>query len=399
MFDLPKKVYFLLRTQGIKGIMSAINTASGKNDVLSFYGWIADRTEIPLNEEERKNIGETITVNWVIPDLSPGSGGHTTVFRTISHLERMGLHNRIYLYQSSRFKDDQDFRSFLKKYFYVALNASEVEAYNSVDSMTYAHVTVATGWQTAYYVRRFNNTDQKYYFVQDFEPAFYPLGSEYIFAENTYKFGFKAITAGDWLKNKMHDEYGMEAESFGFSCDRSIYKPRERTDNVERIFMYARPVTARRAFELGLLALNEIYKKRPNMEVIFAGWDISNYVIPFKHQNLGTVQPEDLAQAFSQSTICLVMSASNLSLMPLEIMASGSVCATSYGANNEWLLNEDNSILFDNDPVDISNKIVYYLEHPQLLESIRNKGYELASSTDWENEARKVYEFIVNGFA
>lgn len=396
MFDFTKKMIYLLKTHGFRGIKSAVDASCGKTDIISFYGWIADRTPIPLNEEQKANNGDTITVNWVIPDIGVGSGGHMNIFRFISHLERMGLHNRIYLYESTRFSDDEDFRSFLKEHYSATLNESSVEAFYSTSNMIYANATVATGWQTAYYVRRFNNTDEKFYFVQDFEPCFFPLGSEYIFAENTYKFGFKGITAGDWLKDKLHEEYGMDTASFGFSYDKEFYKLGKKKDDTERIFFYARPVTPRRAFELGLLALNEIHKRRPDVEVVFAGWDVSNYEIPFKHTNLGTANIEDLSDIYSDCDICFVMSTSNLSLLPLEVMASGSVVATSYGANNEWLLNEDNTILFHNDPVEIADKIIYYLDHRDELDIKRKNGIETALATDWEKEARKVYDFIVS---
>ncbi|MBO6193221.1 MAG: glycosyltransferase family 4 protein [Clostridiales bacterium] len=395
MFDFAKKVIYILKTHGFRGVKQAVDASCGKTDVISFYGWIADETKIPLNEEQKNTPREKITLNWVIPDIGVGSGGHMNIFRFISHLERLGLHSRIYLYQSARFSSDQDFRGFLKEHYSSTLNAPEVEAFYNVDSMTYADATIATGWQTAYYVRRFENTKEKFYFVQDFEPCFYPLGSEYIFAENTYKFGFKGITAGDWLKNKLHNEYGMETESFGFSYDKDIYVPEKKKDDVERIFFYARPVTPRRAFELGLIALNEIYKKRPDIEVVFAGWDISNYEIPFKHENLGTAKIEDLSKVYANCSLCFVMSTSNLSLLPLEVMASNAVVATSYGDNNEWLLNSENSILFNNDPVEIANTIIHYLDNPQLIEEKRVKGMEFAKSTDWEKEAKKVYDFIV----
>ena len=90
------------------------------------------------------------------------------------------------------------------------------------------------------------------------------------------------------------------------------------------------------------------------------------------------------------------MSTSYLSLLPLEVMASGSVVATSYGANNEWLLNEDNTILFHNDPVEIADKIIYYLDHRDELDIKRKNGIETELATDWEKEARKVYDFIVS---
>ena len=223
------------------------------------------------------------------------------------------------------------------------------------------------------------------------------MGSEYMFAENTYKFGFRGLTAGDWLKNKLEKEYGMETTSFGFSYDRDLYTEKEKRDNVKRLFFYARPVTARRAFELGLLALNEITKRMPEIEVVFAGWDVSNYEIPFVHLNGGSVKLDALSDLYAQCDMCLVLSNTNLSLLPLEVMASNSVAVCTKGENSEWLVNNENSIMVDFDPVAIADTIIYYYNHPDELESIRKKGVEFAHNTSWEKEAKKVYDAVMKG--
>jgi len=391
-----RKVMAVYRDKGISGVMDRIDTNCSKIDVYGFYGYTVDRAEIPLNMEQKQKL-EQIVVNWVIPDLDVGSGGHMNIFRFITHLENMGLHNRIYLYDSRRFQDDEEFRIFLKEHYGSTLSNQSIEAYNHVSSMTYAQATIATGWQTAYFVRRFNNTDEKFYFVQDYEPNFYPMGSEYLLAEETYKFGFKGITAGDWLKNKLRDEYGMQTESFLFSYDKNIYQKKEKRDDVKRIFFYARPVTPRRAFELGLLSLVELYKRVPDIEVVFAGWDVSNYEIPFTHLNAGSVRIEELSDLYAQCDMCLVMSTTNLSLLPLEIMASNSVVVCSKGANNEWLLNEKNSILVSYDPVEIAATMEDYLKHREKLAEKREQGLQFVAETDWEKEARKVYDIIMKG--
>ena len=80
---------------------------------------------------------------------------------------------------------------------------------------------------------------------------FYPMGSEYLLAENTYRFGFRGITAGTWLKGKLESEFGMKCEAFSFSYDREIYRPQEKKTQGCRVFFYARPITPRRAWELG----------------------------------------------------------------------------------------------------------------------------------------------------
>lgn len=389
-----KKVVSVYQAGGMGKIIERIDENCTKNDILKFYGYTTNRECIPKNYEEKNENNSKMILNWVIPDINIGSGGHMNIFRFVSFLEDMGLHNRIYLYQCSRFKDDEDFRQFLKKYYDTTLVNPQIEAYNSVDNMKYARAIIATGWQTAYFVRRFNNTDYKFYFVQDFEPYFYPMGSEYLLAENTYRFGFLGITAGDWLKNKLNTEYGMKTSSFSFSYDKELYSRKEKRDNTNRLFFYARPVTPRRAFELGLLALIDLYKKVPDIEVIFAGWDISNYEIPFTHLNAGSVRLEELSDLYAQCDMCLVMSTTNLSLLPLEIMASNSVVVCSKGKNNEWLVNEDNAILVSYDPIEIADTLQYYLNNKNELEKIRKNGLSFVKDTEWRKEAEKVYGFI-----
>ena len=47
---------------------------------------------LPMGKDER------LTVNWVTTPPTAGSGGHTTMFRLIEHLERSGHLCRVYLY-------------------------------------------------------------------------------------------------------------------------------------------------------------------------------------------------------------------------------------------------------------------------------------------------------------
>lgn len=393
---LVKKTYRCLRKKGINGLISKIDSVDPKIDVIGFYDYITDIKPIEFNENEYEKCKDgKITINWVIPEMGKGSGGHINIFRFVNNLQKMGIVNRMYIFKGNSWDTNESLKEFLVENY--EIYNSDIEVYNDVSAMKFAHATIATSWNTAYYVRKFNNTISKFYFVQDFEPYFYALGSEYMFAENTYKFGFRGLTAGDWLKEKLNTEYGMQTTSFRFSYDRELYSVKEKKDDVKRLFFYARPVTARRAFELGLLALNEITKRMPEVEVVFAGWDVSNYEIPFTHLNAGSVKLEELSDLYSQCDMCLVLSNTNLSLLPLEVMASNSVAVCTKGANSDWLVNEENSVLVDFDPVSIADTIIYYYEHTDKLTEIRNKGIEFAHNTSWETEANKVYDAIMKG--
>ena len=395
LFVFFKRVNRFLKKKGIKGIFQKLQIISQKEDILKKYEFVMEENAIPLDFElfEANKDNKVKLLNWVIPEMGEGSGGHTTIFRFVSNLEKLGFHSKIYLYRSPNYKDNLSLRKFLDEKFPIL--AKDVEVFYDVKYMKFAHATFATSWETAYYVNRFNNTISKFYFVQDFEPYFYPQGSCYALAEKTYTFGLRGITAGDWLRDKLKDEYGMKTDSFLFSYQRDIYQPVKRKDTTKRIFFYARPVTARRDFELGLLALNRVCSRQKDVEVVFAGWDIREYVIPFKHENLGIVSVEKLAETYARCNMCLVISNTNLSLVPLEVMGAGSVAICTKGENSTWLVNQDNSILVGYDPIEIANKIEYYFEHPAELELIRKKGMEFVAATSWEKEADKVSEVII----
>lgn len=396
---LIKKTYRVFKKKGFSGIMAKLDEVSavpGKTDVIGFYSYIMETDEIKFNIEEYENAKNgPVTLNWVIPEMGVGSGGHINIFRFVTHLQRLGIKNRIYIFKGTSFHTNEEMREFLREHYNIL--SDDIEVYNDVSFMKFAHGTFATSWNTAYFVKRFNNTISKFYFVQDFEPYFFPLGSEYMFAENTYKFGFRGITAGDWLKDKLRKEYGMKTSSFSFSYDRELYVKKEKRDNVKRLFFYARPVTARRAFELGLLSLNEIAKRIPDVEVVFAGWDVSNYEIPFNHLNGGSVKLDELSDLYAQCDMCLVLSNTNLSLLPLEVMASNSVAVCTRGDNSEWLVNDDNAVMVDFDSIAIADTIEYYYNNPDKLAEIRRKGMEFAESTSWETEAKKVYDAVLEG--
>lgn len=397
LVNFTKRTVNFIRRKGIRGIVDKVNQMDAKIDIFKFYDFIMDESKINLDVDEYNSYksDQIKILNWVIPEMGVGSGGHINIFRFISNLENMGFHSRIYIQKASNFSDNDKLRDFLKKHFKIL--DSRVEAFYDVSYASFAHAVIATSWQTAYFVRNFDNCISKFYFVQDFEPYFFALGSEYEFAERTYEFGLRGITAGDWLKEKLHNEYGMVTESFGFSYDKELYQPLQKTDDIKRVFFYARPVTPRRDFELGLLALNELSHRIPELEVFFAGWDVSTYEIPFKHKNAGILQLDQLSNAYAQCDMCLIISNTNLSLLPLEVMASNSVAVCSKGENSTWLVNEKNSVLVDYNPIHIADTMEYYFNHPEELADIRRKGLEFAQKTSWIKEAEKVRDALLKG--
>ena len=61
------------------------------------------------------------------------------------------------------------------------------------------------------------------------------------------------------------------------------------------------------------------------------------------------------------------------------------------------MVNEENSILVDYDPIQIADRMEYYFNHPDELATIRKKGMDFVKGTSWYKEAEKVYASMLKG--
>ena len=398
-----RKVTLLLRHLGWGGALRYVGRRANlwlrgqphrpapKNDVIGFYDYlIRPATPRPAAADIAPR-----TMNWLIPHFEVGSGGHMTVFRTVQQLERRGYRCHLVLtgLTPTNYRSGAQVRRVIRKHF-LPLQA---EVSLGEASLRPAEFTVATSWDTAYAVRRFGATRHKIYFIQDREPDFYAHGSSHAFAEATYRFGFTAVTAGDWLARMAREEYGMTAYPFGFSYDKQHHRPPPATATAskpgpQKVFFYARSVTPRRGFELGLLTLELVHRALPEVEFVLAGWDTAAYAIPFRHVDAGVVAPAELPNYYRQCEAALVLSLTNLSLLPLELMACGCPVVSNAGPNVEWQLkHNENALLAPPTPEDLAAALIKVLTDAGLRRRLIDNGLRFAQATDWDRETAKVY--------
>lgn len=339
-------------------------------------------------EKPKKLDKDSFTINWVMSPPGKGSGGHQNLFRFIRFLELAGHTCRIYLYSTIDKRTVAEIKQLLKDS-YPKTKAS-IEWLDG--EMAPADAVFATGWETAYPVFNSSLGAQRFYFVQDFEPYFYPIGSEYVLAENTYRFGFCGITAGKWLSTKLHGEYGMDTDHFEFGAEPELY----RHDNDARrreIFFYARPVTARRGFELGIMALELFHKKHPEYTINLAGWDVSDYEIPFPHKNLSSLQLDELSPLYNKCAAALVLSLTNMSLLPIELLACGTIPVMNDGPNNRLVSDNEFIAYVSNNPAALSTKLSEIVSRADLPEHARQASRSVANQS-WEKSGQKFVSIV-----
>jgi glycosyltransferase involved in cell wall biosynthesis len=328
--------------------------------------------------------------NWVMPPPGKGSGGHMTLFRFIKALEETGHECQIYLYSPENRATIAQVQATMGDSF-PKLRAS-MKWLREDGDLESADAIFATSWETAYPVYNSSLNAKRFYFVQDFEPYFYPVGSLSSLAENTYKFGFYGITAGRWLATKLKDEYGMETSPFDFGADSNVYHL-DNTKTRKEILFYARPYTERRGFEMGVMALDLFHRKHPDYVINFFGYDTSDYDLPFPYNDLGILEHEEINKLYNRCAAGLVMSLTNMSLLPLELLSSGAIPVVNEGANNRLVSNNKFIAFAPNDPISLASELSRVVSKPGLGKYAQAAA-ESVKADDWEESSNQFVKVV-----
>jgi len=285
-----------------------------------------------LAPSSRRSAGGSLVISWVLPPVVLGSGGHTTIFRFVRHLEAKGHTCRLYFYNPrarTSFREQVD----TVRAGYKPMRA---EILRFARAMEPCDAVVATMWPTAYAAFNSPVRARRFYFVQDYEPYFYPVGTDAVLAANTYRFGFHGVTAGQWLSTKLTQEYGMPCDHFDFGVDGSEYFNEGRGLRPGVVF-YARPSTPRRGFALGVMTLKLFHERHPEYQIHMIGRNLGEFGLPFPFINHGVLSHEHLNRLYNACSAGLVISLTNMSLMPVELLATGCIPIVNDAPNNRMV--------------------------------------------------------------
>ena len=399
--DRVRQTRRLLRTEGYAGVGARLANrlsnrisppGSGKLRIaradveraaeIAAAGWTLPP---PIHAEP----GEPLTIAWLATTPAPGSGGHTTMFRLVSALERAGHRCVVYLLDEDGWplaQHEQTIRSWWPHV--------KAEVRDAADGIEDAHAIFATAWETAYPVLASPARGTRFYLVQDFEPSFYPAGSRSLLAEATYRFGFHHVTAGQWLSQLLRREYGVPADHFDFGRDLTYrldasVGPEQRTG----VCFYSRPDTARRAHELSVLALDLFAKRHPEVDIHLYGLEARR--LPFPAINHGLQTPAQLNELYNRCIAGLSLSATNVSLVPHEMLAAGCVPVVNDAEHNRIVLDNPQVAYAPATPFELAAKLCELVERPAVE---RQKAAEAAAASvqgaSWDTAGAEVVRIV-----
>jgi glycosyltransferase involved in cell wall biosynthesis len=316
----------------------------------------------------------------VVPHFRRGSGGHRTISNLVRGLEARGHRCAIVLHDPlGQSGGPAAFEEFFGPF------AGPVHA--STADVAGADVALATGWQTVAPVLLLEGCGARAYLVQDHEPEFYPASAERLWAAEGYRRGLPCITAGAWLADVMAG-YGASASPFDLGIDHDAYRPGPDRRRDARVLFYARAATPRRAVPLGLLALAELHRRRPEVELALFG-DPAPPAADFPFEHLGVLDDPGLARAYRQATVGVVLSLTNHSLVAQEMVACGLPAVELDGPSTRAAFG-DVVELAPPDPLALAGAIERLLDDPALRARREEAGLRWAAQRTWTRAAGQV---------
>lgn len=341
--------------------------------------------------------GEALDIHWIIPGFGKGAGGHMTIFRMVKFLEQFGHKQTIWLQNATNIPDPEVAKQRIVEWY--APIGPQVHVLHLPEDIRQlsGDVIIATDCWTAFPVSRATKFKERFYFVQDFEPDFHPAGENRLVAESTYDFGFSALCAGAWLYDMMVKR-GLWARQWDLCADHSVYFPtlRRGSGNEIQIAMYARPYTPRRAVQLGYAALELLATRGRRFMVHLFGEENLNVPYNFPHIQHGILDHEKLADLYRSSDIGVVFSATNYSLIPLEMAACGLPVVELDVPSTRAIFHNDEVTFAQPSPYSIADALERLMDDSAERISQSKRALEFVKKSSWEQSARLVEKALTD---
>jgi glycosyltransferase involved in cell wall biosynthesis len=277
-----------------------------------------DISEVSANQSGKRSL------LMLIPPPERGSGGRMTMARILLNLSEAGIQCYAAFYPEV---PDHAFEECERAWMYeFGFTPRQCSVLKLEEARKHLYdIAIATFWPSAYVVRRQIRARSKGYLVQDFEPCFYPPGSNYAFAEESYRLGLWGVCASPWLAKKLSDEYGMRTAGFELGIEKHEYRLISGVARDNRLVIaYVRQHTERRGYELVMWALKKIKNEMPDLRIeIFGDASLPLGKFLWIDKNHGILNHDQLCRLYNRASIGIVTSFTNYSLIPNEMIACG----------------------------------------------------------------------------
>ncbi len=319
------------------------------------------RTKVMLKRQqfldEGKKLWEGKRVLIILPIMEPG-GGSNVIFQEGIAMQKMGVDVRILNFSSHRETFEKSYPDSIIPIIYVEKESQIAELLVQYDAV------VATLYKSVYWLDSLvadANLPIKGYYIQDFEPYFFPNNSEGFktaWKSYTHYPDLVRITKTQWNHDILKQQIGVESSVIGPSVNLDLFRPRRRQEPNSpqrplRIAAMIRPSSPRRNAKLTMQVLQKIYQKHGNnIEIIIFGCssdEVKSLELKqkFPWDNKGILTCSQLAFLLNEIDIFADFSTFQaMGLTAMEAMACGvAVIVPEKGGASSFAKDKHNSLI------------------------------------------------------
>ena len=346
------------------------------------------RTMLPRQQlvREGRKLWNGRRVLFVLPILDPGGGGNV-VFQEARAMREMGVDVRILHLLDYR-------QTFERNYPEGEIPIIYAEDIRQIpDIAAHFDAVIATTYESVYWLEAlsFKPSPLVGYYVQDFEPYFFPQDPErFKVAWDSYTLypNLIRLTKTEWNRSIVREKIGVDCHVVGPSVDIDLYRPRRRRapdwpKRPLRICAMIRPITPRRNPELTMEVLREVYREyKDAIEIIIFGCrsdDPEFLKLPrnFRWRNAGILTRSQVASLLNEIDIFVDFSSHQaMGLTAMEAMACGAaVIVPSNGGARSFARHESNSLIVDtSSQVDCVDALQRLILDSELRQHLQRQG-------------------------
>ena len=338
--------------------------------------------------ENSKNIGKLGRIAWFVPDFGVGSGGHRTIFTNAEALIARGYQCDLYINSAQPEYPEKTLKRIKEDY---GIDFPG-DVYNGFNLVKDYDMIFATSWDTVKPVKE-TSVPKKLYFIQDYEPWFFPMGDEFVAASESYGYGFKGITIGKWLAEKIKKEHHAETKFFNFCADLNTYRRLSSIKTEKAICAVFQPDKSRRCPELVLDALKIFQKTHPEIKIYLYGSPKQD--IPgLKVTHLGTIPVEKCNELYNKCLAGLCISLTNPSRIPFEMMAAGLPVVDLDRENTAYDLPKAGCLLAEPNAEKIAEKLAKIVDEEKLRTKMSEAGQKFMKDYPLEKGYNQFVDFV-----
>ncbi|MFV0342349.1 MAG: hypothetical protein ACK5JH_05565 [Anaerocolumna sp.] len=334
---------------------------------------------------------------FVLERMAKYSGGQTSILRLGTELVNLGYEVGYIVYKPQPKADMIECATF-------NLAGYQGEMYTNKNlERIKADVVIASSWDTVAFAKKIPG--YKMYFIQDYEPYFYPFGELFLLAQKTYEQGLHMVSLGPWNKEmvEMHCNINSPMDYVEFPYEKKEYPDhkrdylsyKKRKEFVLAVYLkyYGKRLPSITQYLLKQVK-EEFAKDGINLVIKYFGEDKSFQTVA--GENLGMLNKGDLLKLYKKADFGMVASMSNISLVPYEMLATGLPLIEFEDGTFPYFFPKDSAILIGLSYKDLYRKLKNAIENPDIMMGMQNTAKDYLDTLSWGKSAAQFSQIIKN---